>query len=108
MLKIMADNDVLGHVRMLVQLCESAPWDEFWREAACEFCTFADLGLAENATDAQIWWSCQENEVVLITGNRNAESPQSLEVTLRQRALSDAEEPAGSRPPLAIESAMVG
>lgn len=84
MLKIMADNDVVGHVRALVQICESPPWDEFWHEVECEFLTLADLGLAEDATDAEIWNACQENEIVLITGNRNAEQPESLEMTIRQ------------------------
>lgn len=55
MLKIMADYDVAGHVRTLVQICELPPWDEFWREAECEFLTLADLGPAEDATDAEIW-----------------------------------------------------
>ena len=56
MFRIMADNDVVGQVRALVQLCESAPWDEFWRAARCELQTFADLGLAADATDAELWW----------------------------------------------------
>jgi hypothetical protein len=84
MLRIMADNDVLGHVRTLVQVCESPAWSEFWHETQCELVSFGELGLAEDATDAQVWQACQENEVVLITGNRNAEGPQSLEVTIRQ------------------------
>jgi hypothetical protein len=85
MLRIMADNDVVGHVRTLVQYCESPPWAEFWHETQCEFISFGELGLAEDATDAQVWRACQENDVILITGNRNAEGPQSLEVTIRQR-----------------------
>jgi len=80
----MADNDVVGHVRVLVQLCESPPWAELWHESECELSSFVDLGLAEDASDAQVWQACQQNEVVLITGNRNAEGPQSLEVTIRQ------------------------
>jgi hypothetical protein len=84
MFRIMADHDVVGHVRALVQLCESRPWAEFWHDAQCELSSFADLGLAEDATDAQVWHACQENDVVLITGNRNAEGPQSLELTIRQ------------------------
>lgn len=84
MLRIMADNDVVGHVRALVQLCESLPWAELWKEAQCELNSFVDLGLPEDATDAQVWWACQRNEVVLITANRNSEGPQSLEVTIRQ------------------------
>jgi hypothetical protein len=84
MRRIMADNDVVGLVRNLVQICESPPWDEFWREAECELLTLADLGLAEDAVDSQIWRACQEEEIALITGNRNAEGPESLEVTIRQ------------------------
>ena len=84
MLRIMADNDVLGHVRTLVQVCESPPWSDFWQETQCEFISFGELGLAEDATDAQVWQACQDNDVVLITGNRNAESPESLEVTIRE------------------------
>ncbi len=85
MLKIMADNDVVGHVRALIQICESPPWDEFWHKARCEFLTLADLGLPENATDAEIWNACQENEIVLVTGNRNADRPESLEMTIPLR-----------------------
>ena len=82
--RIMADNDVLGHVRILVQICESPPWDEFWRESHCQLLAFADLDLAENHTDLRVWEMCQEHGIVLITGNRNAEGPESLEMTLRQ------------------------
>jgi len=85
MLKIMADNDVVGHVRALVQICESPPWDEFWHEVECEFLTLVDLDLAEDATDAEIWYACQKGEIVLITGNRNANHPESLEITIRQQ-----------------------
>lgn len=86
MLKIMADNDVVGHVRALIQICESPPWDEFWHEAECELFSLEDLGLEEDATDAEIWNSCQENEIVLITGNRNADQPESLKMTIRLRS----------------------
>jgi hypothetical protein len=38
-----------------------------------------------DATDAAIWQACQDHNILLITGNRNAESPESLELTIRQR-----------------------
>jgi hypothetical protein len=84
MFRIMADNDVVGHLRALVQLCESPPWAEFWHEAQCELGSFEELGLPEDATDAEVWWACQQNGVVLITANRNTEGPHSLEITIRQ------------------------
>jgi hypothetical protein len=55
----------------------------------CVPCTFADLGLAENATDAAVWQACQENGVLLITGNRDATDPDSLEVTICERNRRD-------------------
>ena len=38
-----------------------------------------------DATDATIWQACQDHDILLITGNRNAEGPESLERTIRQR-----------------------
>lgn len=33
--------------------------------------------------------TCQDHNILLITGNRNAESPESLEMTIRQRNASN-------------------
>jgi hypothetical protein len=80
----MADNDVVGHVRTLIQICEAPPWDEFWRELECDVHALSDIGLAEDSNDSEVWHACQEYGIVLITGNRNAERPDSLELTIRQ------------------------
>jgi hypothetical protein len=85
MFRIMADNDVVGHVTILLQICELPPWDEFWHDLDCEVQTLAELGLAQDAKDAEIWNACQLHDVLLITGNRNAEGPDSLEVTIRKQ-----------------------
>jgi len=58
---------------------------ELWQDLVCEVITFANLDLPEDASDAKVWQACQENEVVLVTGNRNAEGPESFEITIRQR-----------------------
>jgi Tfp pilus assembly ATPase PilU len=89
MLRIMSDNDVQGHVSRVIDICQASPWDEVWRDLECVLCTFADLDLAENATDAAVWQACQENGVLLITGNRGATDPDSLEVTIRERNRRD-------------------
>jgi hypothetical protein len=85
MLQIISDNDVQGHVSRLMDICQLPPWVELWRDLECLLCTFEDFGLPENATDATIWQACQDNNILLITGNRNAEGPESLEMTIRQR-----------------------
>ncbi len=81
----MSDNDVQGQVSRLMDICQLSPWVELWRDLECVLCTFEDFDLPEDATDAVIWQACQTNDILLITGNRNAEGPESLEMTMRQR-----------------------
>ena len=85
MRKIMSDNDVSGHFRRLSEICQSGDWIDVWEMLGCEVCTFADVGLSPDATDAEVWRICQARDVVLITGNRNAEGPDSLEITIRSQ-----------------------
>ncbi|MCL4205869.1 MAG: hypothetical protein KJ000_25580 [Pirellulaceae bacterium] len=90
MLRIMSDNDVQGHVRRVIDICQSAVWEELWRDLQCKLCTFEDLGLSGDSTDATVWHTCQSNQVILITGNRNSEGSSSLEATIRRHNTVDA------------------
>lgn len=85
MQRLLSDHDVQGHVSRLMDICQTPPWVELWRELGCMLCTFEDFDLSENATDRTIWQTCQDNAILMITGNRNAEGPESLEMTIRQR-----------------------
>jgi len=68
-----------------MDICQLLPWVDLWRELACVICTFTDFNLPVDATDAVIWQTCQDHDILLLTGNRNAEGPESLEMTMRQR-----------------------
>jgi hypothetical protein len=46
------------------------------------FVTFAEVGLDREAPDSAIWHLCQEQQYVLVTGNRNADGPDSLHATI--------------------------
>jgi hypothetical protein len=81
----MADNDVGGQFDELLQVLNSDELREFWEDLQLGVLTFASLGLERNAPDAVVWDACQANEVILITGNRNNDGPDSLEATLRAR-----------------------
>ncbi len=83
---IMCDQDIEGLARAVLARCRQADWAEIWNELEIELYTFLDLGLEPDATDAEIWAACQENGIVLLTGNRNAEGPDSLEATIRLRS----------------------
>jgi len=51
--------------------------------------TFDSLGLPVDALDESVWRRCQEDRLVLITGNRNADRPDSLESTIRRENQPD-------------------
>jgi hypothetical protein len=80
---ILADADVVGHVRLLVAHFQNEIWREIWTEINCHVFTLADLGLAASVPDSLIWHTCQQRRIVLITGNRNRKGPDSLEATIR-------------------------
>ena len=82
---IRADNDSKGQFAVLHALLESHTWGEFWKSLNFDVAKFEDLGLAPTTPDAVVWQACQERQIVLITSNRNAEGPGSLEETLRAR-----------------------
>ncbi len=82
--KIMADHDVEGHLEILLRIWTSSPWNELWQQLACEIESFRRRGIAYDTTDAELWRLCQQEGIVLITGNRNAESDEFLEATIQR------------------------
>lgn len=89
MQRILSDHDVQGHVSRLMDICQLPPWVDLWRELGCVLCTFEEFELSIDATDAVIWQTCQDHDILLLTGNRNAEGPESLGMTIRHRNASD-------------------
>lgn len=83
MCAIMADNDIQGHMSVLLQLLHSEAWREFWISLDLSVSTFAELSLAADVADSDLWRTCQKEQIVLITGNRNKESSDSLEATIQ-------------------------
>lgn len=86
---IMADNDVQGQFKDLLKILGSATWRELWESTGLSVVTFPGLGLEPEAPDALVWQTCQAHEVVLFTGNRNDEGPDSLEATIRLHNRAD-------------------
>ena len=86
---ILADNNIQGHVQVIFTVLESESWRELWAEVNLPLATFRDIGLTAEVSDALLWQACQQEQVILITANRNADGPDSLEVTLRTRNRAD-------------------
>src|SRR5262245_60246749 len=81
---ILADVHIQGPVEGLVREMQSEVWVEFWMDLGLALFRFEDIGLAPTATDLEIWQRCQSEQLILITNNRNQDSPNSLEATIRQ------------------------
>jgi hypothetical protein len=82
---ILADINIQGNIEFLVMLMAGEPWKEFWEHLQIPFLKFADVGLPPGASDRVVWNLCQAQEMILITGNRNARGPDSLQETIRQQ-----------------------
>lgn len=81
---ILADIHMKGPVADLARAMQGPTWVEFWNDLDLDLVTFEDVGLTATTTDEEIWHKCQEQQLVLITNNRNQESPDSLEATIRR------------------------
>jgi len=67
-----------------VRIClQTKDWLLFWESLNIPILGLSDVGLDRRSTDATIWRVCQENQLVLITGNRNQDDPTSLESTIQ-------------------------
>jgi len=83
---ILADINIAGNVKVLVNtFFESEEWSEIWRSLGITYFAFANIGLDPRTPDDVVWQTCQDNGLILITGNRNKDGPTSLEQTLRER-----------------------
>ena len=80
---IMADHDIEGQMQMLLRLLTSAEWHALWTELTVRVESFASLDVPTNTPDAALWRLCQTQEIILITGNRNQDGPESLEAVMQ-------------------------
>jgi hypothetical protein len=82
---ILADVNIQGHVDDLVVIMRSDSWKIFWDDLRLEYFVFADVGLSPDSPDSLIWDTCQREELVLLTNNRNEDDADSLQATINAR-----------------------
>lgn len=81
---LLADVNLRAQFRALVSRFLSEPWRDLWREMAFSVESFSGLGLPRNTPDSDLWRFCQQNDLVLVTGNRNGKGKDSLEATIEE------------------------
>ncbi len=81
---LVADANIQGQVEYLVQRMQADAWAEFWQALGLVLHRFEDIGLSGSSTDLEVWNVCQAEQLILITDNRNLDSEDSLEATIRR------------------------
>jgi hypothetical protein len=81
---LLADVHAVAHLTNLVRVCRGPAWREIWDAVRTDTFVLADFGLPDDTADADLWHFCQQRELLLVTGNRNEQGPNSLEATIRQ------------------------
>ena len=89
MKRILADINVEKQRRAILAIWSSAAWRDLWTDLGLSVVSFPVLGLPFNSSDAVVWRTCQKEELVLITGNRNMRGPDSLEAVIQGENQSD-------------------
>jgi hypothetical protein len=88
-LRLLADNDAIGYVEAIVQEMQSPQWVDFWTTLGVKLLYFRDVELKPDSSDRDIWQTCQSEQLLLITNNRNQDGPDSLEATIRELSCPD-------------------
>lgn len=80
---LLPDNDIEGQFAILLSHLTSDLWKDTWLRLDVTVFTFESLGLSRDATDREVWQMCQEQNILLVTGNRNDDGPHSLHSTIQ-------------------------
>jgi hypothetical protein len=82
---LLIDHNIRGQARLLIDLLEGPVWAGIWNELRLPIRALEEVALTEHSPDHEVWELCQQLEPVLLTANRNARGPSSLEATVRAR-----------------------
>jgi hypothetical protein len=86
---ILTDINVGKQRRAIMAIWVSETWRDLWSGLSLVMESFPALGLSYDSPDAVIWRTCQKEKLVLLTGNRNDEGPDSLESVIRDENQPD-------------------
>ena len=89
MITLLADVNIEGHVRRLASLMQTDYWRELWDHLQLRLVSFVEVGLSAEDVDTHVWQACQQQQLYLLTNNRNDDGPDSLEATIRTRNAFD-------------------
>jgi hypothetical protein len=86
---LVADANIQGQVEYFVQRMQADVWADIWDALGLVLMRFEDIGLSASSTDSEVWNVCQAEQLILVTDNRNLDSENSLEATIRRNSTSE-------------------
>ncbi len=89
MVALLVDANLDGHAQLIDRRLRGDTWREVREYLDIQFLTFEDAGVDRTATDDVVWRTCQQEGYYLLTANRNLESEDSLEATIRREGAAD-------------------
>jgi hypothetical protein len=79
---ILSDHNCEGQIQQIIFALNRLGLTEI---APIRLVLFSDVGLPFNVEDETVWWFCQKNNYLLVTGNRRTvDGEDSLEMTIRR------------------------
>ncbi|MBX9585534.1 MAG: hypothetical protein K2X87_34945 [Gemmataceae bacterium] len=86
---VLPDHNCEGHVTRLLVAARAAGYGDFWDALGLAVESFAAVGLHPRSPDSDVWRTCQREQLVLVTVNRNHRGPDSLEAVIRAEGVAD-------------------
>jgi hypothetical protein len=78
---LLADHNMEGQSMLLLGTLATQGWLELM---AIRILSFSNVGLLPNSNDRDVWRFVQQQEMILLTGNRNMKGQDSLEQTIQE------------------------
>lgn len=77
----LVDYNLDGYALVFLGTLIKLGWSEF---VSIRFVTFREVGLSMDASDRAVWRYAQENQMMILTANRNMKGEDSLEEVIRE------------------------
>lgn len=83
----LVDYNLDGYALILLGILTKLGWLEL---LSIQFMTFKDAGLSMDSSDRLVWQYAQENQMLILTANRNMKGVDSLEQVMREENTENA------------------
>jgi predicted nuclease of predicted toxin-antitoxin system len=77
----LVDYNLDGYALIFLGILTKLGWLEF---TSIQFVTFREVGLSMESSDLVVWRYAQENQMMILTANRNMKGEDSLEQVMRE------------------------